>query len=138
MASIPGNYPGFALADKVVYENTVDKKAMLALAKAEQVAGVCVCGTDVCVPAQGYVCDQLGLKGPSEAAAERAQDKALMKAAFEKGGVRTARFIHVDMDNANPVDLSGDRLSGHLQECGLLWQSGYHPSQWTRGHRLRL
>ena len=65
VASIPGNYPGFALADKVVYENTVDKEAMLALAKAEQVAGVCVCGTDVCVPAQGYVCDQLGLKGPS-------------------------------------------------------------------------
>ena len=59
VASIPGNYPGFALADKVVYENTVDKEAMLALAKAEQVAGVCVCGTDVCVPAQGYVCDQL-------------------------------------------------------------------------------
>ena len=105
VASIPGNYPGFALADKVVYENTVDKEAMLALAKAEQVAGVCVCGTDVCVPAQGYVCDQLGLKGPSEAAAERAQDKALMKAAFEKGGVLTARFIHVDMDNANPVDV---------------------------------
>ena len=25
VASIPGNYPGFALADKVVYENTVDK-----------------------------------------------------------------------------------------------------------------
>ena len=97
VASIPGNYPGFALADKVVYEK--------ALAKAEQVAGVCVCGTDVCVPAQGYVCDQLGLKGPSEVAAERAQDKALMKAAFEKGGVRTARFIHVDIDNANPVDI---------------------------------
>ena len=37
VASIPGNYPGFALADKVVYENTVDKEAMLALAKAEQV-----------------------------------------------------------------------------------------------------
>ena len=34
VASIPGNYPGFALADKVVYENTVDKEAMLALAKA--------------------------------------------------------------------------------------------------------
>ena len=105
VASIPGNYPGFALADKVVYENTVDKDAMLALAKEEQVAGVCVCGTDVCVPAQGYVCDQLGLKGPSEVAAERAQDKALMQAAFEKGGVRTARFIHVDIDNANPVDI---------------------------------
>ena len=42
VASIPGNYPGFALADKVVYENTVDKDAMLALAKEEQVAGVCV------------------------------------------------------------------------------------------------
>lgn len=105
VASIPGNYPGFALADQVVYENTTDKEAMLKLAREEQVAGVCVCGTDVCVPAQGYVCDQLGLKGPSEAAAERAQDKALMKDAFQKGGVRTAEFVHVDIHNANPADL---------------------------------
>ena len=60
----------------MVYENTVDKEAMLALAKAEQVAGVCVCGTGCLRACPGVcVCDQLGLKGPSEVAAERAQDK---------------------------------------------------------------
>ena len=105
VASIPGNYPGFALADRVVYEDTTDKEAILRLAREEGVAGVCVCGTDVCVPAQGYVCDQLGLKGPSEAAAERAQDKTLMKEAFAAGGVRTARFVHVDLSDANPAAL---------------------------------
>lgn len=108
VASIPGNYPGFALADRVVYENTTDKEAMLRLAREEQVDGVCVCGTDVCVPAQGYVCDALGLTGPSEAAAERAQDKALMKAAFRTGGVRTARFVHVDLNNSHPADICAE------------------------------
>ena len=29
VVSIPGNYPGFALADEVCYENTVDYEAVL-------------------------------------------------------------------------------------------------------------
>ena len=33
VVSIPGNYPGFALADKVYYENTVDEDKILAIAK---------------------------------------------------------------------------------------------------------
>lgn len=31
VVSIPGNYPGFALADKVYYENTVDDEKILRL-----------------------------------------------------------------------------------------------------------
>ncbi len=105
VASIPGKYPGFALADRVVYENTVNQEAMLRVAREEQVDGVVVCGTDVCVPTQGYLCDTLGLTGPSLQAAMVAQDKTLMKAAFARDGVRTARFVYVDIDNQNPQDL---------------------------------
>ena len=36
VVSIPGNYPGFALADKVYYENTVDYDKVLELAKRER------------------------------------------------------------------------------------------------------
>lgn len=105
VTSIPGNYPGFALADKVVYENTIDLDAVLKLAKEEQVSGVVTAGTDVCVPTQGYLCDQLGLKGPTLEAAEKAQSKLLMKQAFQEYGVNTAEFEYVDIKNANPVDV---------------------------------
>ena len=33
--SIPGNYPGFELADQIYYENTTDYKRILEIARAE-------------------------------------------------------------------------------------------------------
>lgn len=105
VTSIPGNYPGFALADKVVYENTIDLDAVLKIAKDEGISGIITAGTDVCVPTQGYVCDQLGLCGPMLEAAEKAQSKLLMKQAFKEYGVNTAEFEYVDLENSYPVDV---------------------------------
>ena len=105
VASIPGKYPGFALADKVYYVNTTDTRALEEIARAEGVSGVCVSGTDVCIPAQGYLCDRLGLVGPGEEAAIRAQDKLRMKDAFERHGVRTAAYEYVDLENRDPQDV---------------------------------
>lgn len=95
VASIPGEYPGFALADKVYYINTTDKEAILKAAQEEQIDGICTTGTDVAVATIGYVCERMGLAGVSEAAAVRATDKAVMKEAFQKGGVSAARFCKV-------------------------------------------
>ncbi len=104
-ASIPGKYPGFAFADKVEYVNTTDKEKILQLAIDEKIDGVVVCGTDVAVPTQGYVCDKLGLKGLTYASAVLAQDKSLMKKAFIKGNVRTAEVEYVDIENTYPKDI---------------------------------
>ena len=95
IASIPGNYPGFAVADKVYYANTTHKEAILKIAREEKVCAVTTTGTDVAVSSIGYVCDRLGLNGISEAAARLLTDKALMKEAFKKGGVNTADFRRV-------------------------------------------
>lgn len=92
VASIPGEYPGFALADKAYYINTTDKEAILAMAKQEQIDGICTTGTDVAVSTIGYVCEHMGLTGLSEAAAVRATDKAQMKQAFAKGEVAAAVY----------------------------------------------
>lgn len=108
VASIPGNYPGFALADKVIYENTVDKEAILRAAREEKADGIAVCGTDVCVPTQGYVCETLGLTGPAYEPALAAQDKAKMKKAFAEGGVRTAEVRYVPVENAEPAGICGE------------------------------
>ena len=95
VASIPGNYPGFAVADKVYYTDTTDKEAILEIAERERVSAVVTTGTDVAVSSIGYVCDRLGLPGIGEAAARLLTDKALMKEAFVKGGVTTSAFRRV-------------------------------------------
>lgn len=95
VVSIPGNYPGFALADKVYYENTVDEDTVLEIAIKEQIDGIVTTGTDVCIGTVGKVCDAMGLCGLSHNAAEIAVDKMLMKEKYEEFGVRTARFREV-------------------------------------------
>lgn len=101
VASIPGNYPGFELADKVCYENTTDHQKILEIAKTEGIDGIVTAGTDVAVITIGKVCDELGLKGLSAEAAECATDKLLMKQCYEKHGVRSARFRRISFDDAD-------------------------------------
>lgn len=92
VASIPGNYPGFDLADKVYHVNTTDKEGILSVAKKEKIDGLCTTGTDVAVRSIGYVNSALGLQGITYESAKVVTDKALMKARMVEFGVRTARF----------------------------------------------
>ena len=101
VASIPGNYPGFELADKVYYENTTDVEAILEIARREKIDGIITTGTDVAVITIGEVCDQLGLTGLSAHSAQIATDKLKMKTCYEKFGVRTARFRRISFDDEN-------------------------------------
>lgn len=96
--SIPGNYPGFQFADEVNYTNTVDYEAITTLAKEKRIDGIVTAGTDVAVITIGKVCDTLGLKGLSFEAAQIAANKELMKEAYVREGVRTARFCKVSFD----------------------------------------
>ena len=93
--SIKGDYPGFALADEIDYTDITDAEAVLEAAKrhgADAVVSACV---DITIPAVGYVCDKMGLCGISHEAAVTSTNKMLMKKAFEKAGVRTARFVEL-------------------------------------------
>ncbi len=104
VASIPGNYPGFALADKIYYENTVDYDKIIDIARMEKVDGVVTAGTDVAVITVGAVCDALGLRGLSAEAARIASNKSLMKEKYEEFGVSTARFRRIKTDDENYAD----------------------------------
>lgn len=95
VASIPGNYPGFELADKVYYTDTTAKDEILDIAVKENISAIVTTGTDVAVSSIGYVCRQLNLPGISEEAATVLTDKAKMKEAFIKGGVNTAPFRRI-------------------------------------------
>ena len=100
--SIPGNYPGFAVADEICHINTVDYEAVLKVAREKKVDGIVTAGTDVAVITIGRVCDELGLCGLSFEAARIAVDKLLMKECYEENGVRTARYRKVLF--AEPVE----------------------------------
>ena len=95
VVSIPGNYPGFALADKIYYENTTDYEKILEIAKEEKIDGIVTAGTDVAVITIGKVCDELNLSGLSFEAAKIAANKLLMKTKYEEYGVRTAKFREI-------------------------------------------
>lgn len=104
VVSIPGNYPGFELADKVYYENTTDYDKILEIAQAEQINGIVTAGTDVAVITIGKVCDELKLCGLSFDAAQVAANKLLMKSRYEKNGVRTAKFRKIPLDAADVTE----------------------------------
>ena len=110
VASIPGNYPGFQLADRYYYTNTTDKEGVLRIARDEKIDAIATTGTDVAVASIGYVCRVLGLPGISEEAARVLTDKALMKEAFVRGGVTTAEFRRVE---------SFDEARAAAEEIGL-------------------
>lgn len=92
VVSIPGDYPGFAIADKVVYENTIDYERVLEVAQEEEIDGILTTGTDVAMITVGYICDHLQLPGISFETAKRATDKAYMKECMIQAGVNTAKY----------------------------------------------
>lgn len=101
VVSIPGDYPGFKMADKVYEINTTDCGAVCEMAEKEGIDAIVTTGTDVAVSTIGYVCERLGLPGICEKSARLATDKACMKEAFLAGGVHTARFERIhDEDEA--------------------------------------
>lgn len=95
MASIPGNYPGFAAADVVTYTDISDPEAVLAAAREYAIDGIATCCLDTGIKALGYVCEKMGLPGLSAQAALCCNDKYAMKQAFVRAGVKSARFIEL-------------------------------------------
>ena len=122
-ASIPGDFPGFAEADEICYADISKPEQVLEYARKLQIDGITTCCLDTGVPAIGYVCEKMGLKGPSYESACRSTNKWEMKKAFEREGVSTARFRLVknqeDLEKAlkeltfpvivKAVDLMGSR-----------------------------
>lgn len=99
VVSISGKYPGFAFADEICYEDTVDYERILEIAREKQIDGIVTAGTDVAVITIGKVCDELGLTGLSFEAAQIASNKIRMKKKYEEYGVRTARFREVSFED---------------------------------------
>ena len=97
-ASIPGDWPGFELADECAYVNIADPEAVAEAAGAFHADGIATCGLDLGMRAIGETVSRHGLVGPSREAARIVSDKSLMKEAFVRGGVSTARFYKISTE----------------------------------------
>ena len=95
VASIPGDYPGFAAADEIAYVDISKPEEVLKAAREAKIDGIATCCLDTGIKALGYVCDHMGLTGLTADAAERCNDKYTMKQAFARAGVTSARFLEV-------------------------------------------
>lgn len=95
VCTIPGNYPGIALADEVFFADTTNSEECLQIAKRNHIAAVCTAGTDVALPTLGRIVDTLHLHGPCEESALYSSNKFLMKEAFSKGNVLSAAYRRV-------------------------------------------
>ena len=93
--SIPGNYAGFAEADRIIYADISDPEAVLKAARDEKIDGITTCCMDVGIRAQGYVCGKLGLPGPGIFGTEASCDKSVEKEAYVRNGVNTAVYALV-------------------------------------------
>lgn len=95
IASIPGNYPGLKMGVEWIDVDITNRDKVLSLAREKKIKGIAAACMDLGIPTLGYICDQMGLSGLSASAAERCNNKFLMKDAFIKHGVNTARYRKV-------------------------------------------
>lgn len=79
VVSPPGDYPGFAYADKTYHEDVRDRHAVLRIARHEAVAGIVGDQTDIPVETIGYVVEQLGLRGNDYSTSRLFTRKDLMR-----------------------------------------------------------
>lgn len=99
VASIKGNYPGFALADKICYVDISSPQAVLEAAKQYEIDGIATSCLDTGITALGYTCENCGLTGLSSMSAKLSGDKLMMKKAFIENGVSTAKYVEVTSEN---------------------------------------
>lgn len=123
VATHADHYPGVMLADKVCHVNIASAQDVVQVAMQEQIEAIVTACLDTGIEALGYTCEKMNFPGLSYAAAQKANDKLLMKEALVKQNVPTAQYAKVtcseDLERIIPsmrfpliikaVDLQGSR-----------------------------
>lgn len=123
VVSVPGDYPGFKLADKAYYCDTRDKEQILQIARDEHIDAITTDQTDVSVMSVAYVAEKLGLRGIGCDNALKFTNKYEMRKAAREAGICVPDFKKItsieDAEAAvsemgypviiKPVDSSGSR-----------------------------
>ena len=83
------------IADKFYPISIVEKDDILEICRQEKIAGICTIASDVAAPTVAFVAEKLHLNGNCFEAAQRANNKFLMREAFSKAGITGPRYIRV-------------------------------------------
>lgn len=94
VVSVPGDYPGFKLADEILYEDIFNTDAIIAYAKDNGIQGVLSDQSDMAAPLVGRVAEALGLPTWGEETAKKFTDKVRMRAVFEELGLPVPAYFH--------------------------------------------
>lgn len=94
VVSIPGEYPGFQLADEILYEDIFNTDAIIAYAKEKGIQGVLSDQSDMAALLVGRVAEALGLPTWGEETARQFTDKVRMRAVFEELGLPVPAYFH--------------------------------------------
>lgn len=112
--------PGFEYADVKSTISTIDKEAVLGLAKNEHTVDGILTTSDYPVRVVAYVSEKLGLPAMSQKVAEVCTDKYQQRLLFKKNGINTPFFVQCDTNGdlsslrdfpyiVKPVDSSASR-----------------------------
>lgn len=123
-ASIPGNYLGFGEADEIAYVDITDPEAVYEAAREREISGIATCCMDVGTRSLGYVCEKMGLPGPSYRGACACTDKSLQKKAYTEAGVNTARYFQVSGEAQLEEALDNLRLPVMVKAVDLMGSRG--------------
>lgn len=108
VTSIPGNFPGFSVADEICYCDITKPDEILEAARGYEIDGIATCCMDVGLRSQGYVASMLGLPGPTWEGVQICTDKSRMKQAFLQEHVNTA--THVKIYNRDDLERASETL----------------------------
>jgi carbamoyl-phosphate synthase large subunit len=99
--SIPGDYPGFKLADKVYYVDIRDKESILKIATEEKIDAILTDQNDVGIVSVAFVAEKLSFRGIGYETALKFTDKYLMREAAKAAGIGVPDFYHTtNLDEA--------------------------------------
>lgn len=121
VVSIPGSYPGFAIADKSIYCDVRDGDGILKAVRGLHIVAVLTDETDMSVPTVAFLTEKLHLLGNPARIAEIYSNKFLMREACRKAEVMVPNYIRIatieDLEHASisypaiikPEDNQGSR-----------------------------
>lgn len=97
VVSIKGEYPGFKVADRCIYSDIRDHKAILtAINDEKNIVGVITDQTDISVPTVAYLSESLGLSGNSVKSALAYSNKFIMREMCSKLHISVPSYIRVN------------------------------------------
>ncbi len=94
VVSVPGDYPGFKIADEIFYEDIFNTDSIIAYAKEHGIQGVVSDQSDMAAPLVGKVAEALGLPTWGSETAVKFTDKVRMRDVFEELGLPVPAYFH--------------------------------------------